>query len=473
LSDEYTNLKEEDRIGLLHEGSGPKVMNAFVEIIFDNSDGRLPIDKDEVAIKRAIGLKKDQYFLDKKVVTKSDIMNFLETAGFSRNNPYYIVKQGKINEISIAKDSFRLKILKEVAGSNVYDEKREESKNILKETEEKRQNILDVLKAIEDRLVQLEVEKEELKEFQKWDKMKRSIEYTIHNKELEHTQNKLNELQKTRTESALKSTEMYEKVNEVSEMIKVYQKEIKEIKAKEQILKDEYEQVNNERSDYISRKTRYELDLNDAIDDNRNSESLCKNADKELKQVNKLIVNCEENLKHISPQYEDIREQEEQLTRQRDLFEQERNELYAKQGRNTRFRTRDERDQWVANELDVINKALKDKHQLKGKLDAEVNDDRKCLIRYKAELESETKRSSEFQNEINQMTLEGFNINRRKDELITKRNDLWRRENALTQELTQIRDDHQKCEQNLRSITGRTILQGEQNSKNKCRAFLS
>jgi structural maintenance of chromosome 3 (chondroitin sulfate proteoglycan 6) len=95
LSDEYTNLKEEDRIGLLHEGSGPKVTGGFVEIIFDNSDGRLPIDKDEVAIKRAIGMKKDQYFLDKKVVIKSDILNFLETAGFSRNNPYYIVKQGK------------------------------------------------------------------------------------------------------------------------------------------------------------------------------------------------------------------------------------------------------------------------------------------------------------------------------------------------------------------------------------------
>ena len=43
-------------------------MSCFVEIIFDNKDGRLPIEKEEVAIKRAIGMKKDQYFLDKKVV---------------------------------------------------------------------------------------------------------------------------------------------------------------------------------------------------------------------------------------------------------------------------------------------------------------------------------------------------------------------------------------------------------------------
>ena len=30
---------------MLHEGTGPRVISAYVEIIFDNSDGRLPIDK--------------------------------------------------------------------------------------------------------------------------------------------------------------------------------------------------------------------------------------------------------------------------------------------------------------------------------------------------------------------------------------------------------------------------------------------
>jgi len=27
---------------------------------------------------------------------KADVMNVLESAGFSRSNPYYIVKQGKV-----------------------------------------------------------------------------------------------------------------------------------------------------------------------------------------------------------------------------------------------------------------------------------------------------------------------------------------------------------------------------------------
>ena len=44
---------------------------------------------------------------------------------------------------------------------------------------------------IEERLSTLEEEKEELKAYQDWDKMRRSLEYTIHDKELRDTREKL------------------------------------------------------------------------------------------------------------------------------------------------------------------------------------------------------------------------------------------------------------------------------------------
>lgn len=45
LSDEFSHLRPEQRQALLHEGTGPRVISAHVEIIFDNSDGRLPVSK--------------------------------------------------------------------------------------------------------------------------------------------------------------------------------------------------------------------------------------------------------------------------------------------------------------------------------------------------------------------------------------------------------------------------------------------
>ena len=65
-------------------------------------------------------------------------MNLLETAGFSKSNPYYIVKQGKITQLATATDPYRLKLLREVAGTRVYDEKREESRGALQEAGEGR-----------------------------------------------------------------------------------------------------------------------------------------------------------------------------------------------------------------------------------------------------------------------------------------------------------------------------------------------
>lgn len=54
----------------------------------------------------------------------------------------------QINQMATAPDSQRLKLLREVAGTRVYDDRREESKSILKETEGKLEKIEDFLRTI-------------------------------------------------------------------------------------------------------------------------------------------------------------------------------------------------------------------------------------------------------------------------------------------------------------------------------------
>ena len=43
LSDEFTHLRPEQRHALLHEGASNRVMTGYVEIIFDNTDNRVPV----------------------------------------------------------------------------------------------------------------------------------------------------------------------------------------------------------------------------------------------------------------------------------------------------------------------------------------------------------------------------------------------------------------------------------------------
>lgn len=61
-------------------------------------------------------------------------------------------------------------------------------------SEGKREKINELLKYIEERLHTLEDEKEELAQYQKWDKMRRALEYTIYNQELNETRAKLDEV---------------------------------------------------------------------------------------------------------------------------------------------------------------------------------------------------------------------------------------------------------------------------------------
>jgi structural maintenance of chromosome 3 (chondroitin sulfate proteoglycan 6) len=79
LAPKFANLRQEDRQHLLHEGAGSSVMAAYVEIIFDNSDGRLSVESEEVVLRRTIGHKKDEFFLNRKRVQKSEVQSLLES----------------------------------------------------------------------------------------------------------------------------------------------------------------------------------------------------------------------------------------------------------------------------------------------------------------------------------------------------------------------------------------------------------
>ena len=361
MSDEFSHLRPDQRQQLIHEGPGQRTMIAYVEIIFDNSDNRLPIDDPQVVLRRQIGLKKDQYYLNKKIVTRSDVMNVLESAGFSRSNPYYIVKQGKINQMATAPDSQRLKILREVAGTRIYDERKEESRVLLRDTESKLEKIMDLLKYIEERLQTLEGEKEELKEYQKWDKMRRALEYTIYNQELDESRKKQKELDSRRQNSSEVSEKLRENLQSLVEQIKDTGRELREVRSKAQGFRDEKEALVSENSTLLKEKTRLELRLKDLKDEVKGDSDSKKRAEKELTNLKDRIGENQSKLDTIKPEYEEMKRLEEDCTRQLSLKEQKRSELYAKQGRGSQFTSKGERDTWIQNELKSLRRNINDK----------------------------------------------------------------------------------------------------------------
>ncbi|CAN6456210.1 unnamed protein product [Victoria cruziana] len=358
LSDLFHNLRPEDRQALLHEGAGKQVISAFVEIVFDNSDNRIPVDKEEVCLRRTIGQKKDEYFLDKKHVTKTEVMNLLESAGFSRSNPYYVVQQGKIASLTLMKDSERLDLLKEIGGTRVYEERRRESLKIMQETGNKRKQIIQVVQYLEDRLKELDEEKEELKKYQQLDKQRRSLEYTIFDKELHETRSKLVEVEENRSRVSEKSASMHNEVSKAHEDLKKCEKEIKFLMKDSQTLSKEKETIEMQRTEAIKIHAQLELDVKDIEEKIASETRLQEEAKRDLKILEGEIQKSLKELEEIRPIYIARGNEEEEIAKKIMEREKRLSILYQKQGRATQFSSKSARDKWLQKEVNDLQSVL-------------------------------------------------------------------------------------------------------------------
>ena len=326
-------------------------MSAFVEIIFDNSDERFPTGKPELILRRTIGIKKDEYSLDRKNATKSDVMNLLESAGFSRSNPYYIVPQGRVTALTNMKDGERLTLLKEVAGTQVYEARRAESLKIMTETDNKRAKIDELLAYIKDRLSELEEEKEELRDYEEKNKERRCLQYTIDHREQEAIAAELEHLEELRQNGTDDTDDNRDRFMRGEQELAAVESEINKLKQEIELLLVDKRQLDDDKRDTAKEKARIELELNSLSEGFSSAEKTKTQHDREMKSLQNSVQQREEELNRILPDFNAQQVEETRIKIDLDNAEGMRQRLYAKQGRNSRFKNKRERDDWLRNEI--------------------------------------------------------------------------------------------------------------------------
>ncbi|KAI1212329.1 RecF/RecN/SMC protein [Annulohypoxylon truncatum] len=369
LSDAYTQMTREERQALLHEGSGSAVMSAYVEVIFDNSDDRFPTGNKEVILRRTIGLKKDEYSVDKKVSTKADVANLLEAAGFSRSNPYYIVPQGRVTALTNMKESDRLNLLKEVAGTQVYESRRAESLKIMTETNNKREKIDELLDYIKERLSELEEEKEELRDYQDKDRERRCLEYAYYHKDQVATQEALEELEDNRQGGMEDADENRETYNAGVKVIATLDAEIHKLQQQMELLRIDRRQLDEDRRESAKAIAHAELAVKNLTDGMSAQEQAKQQHDAELEEVKTAIAQREAELKKLIPDFEKAKRKEAEIKQALDSAEAGRQRLFTKQTRGSQFKSKGERDAWLRKEIDDLNVTLS--QQRANRLDAD------------------------------------------------------------------------------------------------------
>ncbi|KAL4803439.1 RecF/RecN/SMC [Aspergillus unguis] len=460
LSDAYTHLGREERQALLHEGSGSAVMSAYVEIIFDNSDDRFPTGKPELVLRRTIGLKKDEYTLDRKNATKSDVMNLLESAGFSRSNPYYIVPQGRITALTNMKDSERLNLLKEVAGTQVYEARRAESLKIMNETNSKRDKIDELLEFINERLAELEEEKEELRNFQDKDKERRCLEYTIYSREQQEISSFLDNLEEQR-QNGVEDTDVNRDrfIQGEKEMAQV-DADIAECKQQIEFLKVDKAQLEDERREASKALAQVELQAKSLTDNQAAAQALKTRHDEELKNVQTAIEERQTELQELVPRFNTAKDQEDDARTKLTESETTRQRLYAKQGRNSGFKNKSERDKWLHAEIKNNNTSISSVQSVLS----QTQEDIKELENNIALLEPETERLlQQIDGRGDTIQTVEHQVQGAKDErdrLMDQRKELWREEAKLDSILSNASSEVDRAERSLSQMMDHNTSRG-------------
>ena len=129
---------------------------ASAHIVFDNSNGWLPIDFTEVGMtRRAFRDGHNDYLLNGQQVRLRDLNELLAASGLSERT-YTILGQGLVDASLALKADERRKLFEEAAGVGLYRVRREEAIKRLDNTARNLERVLDIMSELEPRLRSLE-----------------------------------------------------------------------------------------------------------------------------------------------------------------------------------------------------------------------------------------------------------------------------------------------------------------------------
>ena len=161
------SLRGAKSLDVIFAGTQNRKSLGFAEasLVFDNSDGKLPIEYTEVTVTRKIYRSGETgYFINKVPCRLKDVLELFMDTGIGKDG-YSIIGQGKIDEILSNKSEDRRHIFEEAAGIVKYRTRKQESEKKLEHTKLNLLRINDILAEIEGNLGPLQVQSDKAKKY--------------------------------------------------------------------------------------------------------------------------------------------------------------------------------------------------------------------------------------------------------------------------------------------------------------------
>ena len=326
---------------------------AEASLVFDNNDGKLPIEYSEVTVTRRIYRTGETgYFINKTPCRLKDILELFMDTGIGKDG-YSIIGQGKIDEILSNKSEDRRHIFEEAAGIVKYRSRKEDSEKKLERAKLNLLRINDILSEIENNIEPLKIQSEKAKKFLSLREELKGIEVGLF---------------------------LYN--------IDLYKERLEKITADEEIMNSTYESEENSQKLKNEEKNNLKLEINNLIEEIEKMQNIGFESTNQIEKINSNINVSEErinNIKENNIRYEtEINELNEKIE---ELKEEEKQKIAKKEN--------------LYSNKEKFEKELKEKEEELSKLTTKLSSKQLEIENKKRIIEENTDNKYEMQNEIN------------------------------------------------------------------------
>ena len=386
------NLRGNKSEDIIFSGTQNRKALGYAEgsLIFDNSDGKLPIEYSEVTVTRKIYRSGETgYFINKTPCRLKDIVELFLDTGIGKDG-YSIIGQGKIDEILSNKSEDRRHIFEEAAGIVKFRVRKNESEKKLEQTKINLLRINDIIQEIESNIESLKLASEKAKHYLNLREELKGIEVGLFLYNINDFKNKISQVEE--------NEKVYiDQIENAETTIKEYEERRNKIKEQINFLIDQIEKMQKLSFEGEKKKEQFLSDIGIYQERIANNDSNKQRYEKEIEEIDSKNQDLEDEKKNKISKKTSLKENKDKF--EKELKEKE--EELAKYAATLSTKALE-----IENKKSIVEKNIDTKFELGNQLSTE-----------KANLENFEKLHKSIQSDLSDIISELDKANERRAEL--------------------------------------------------------
>ncbi|KRX01371.1 SMCs flexible hinge [Pseudocohnilembus persalinus] len=369
-----------------------------VEVEFDKpTNQNIPVLIGQgMSIKRVWTYEKekgDTFYINDQATTQSKLENALNLQGISRQNPYNIVQQGNVRQITKLDDQGIYSLLEEVTGVKQFQKKEKETRRILQDIDQENEDIKEILKEIQEKIQDLESKKGDYENFQEKETESKCLKYLLAEKQVEELQDKINKMEKLAND---KKNEILNLIPDSSQNQDQKQQIINytsQLRQEMQNLRQIEQNLSKQKLELQQLQNQEKIGLTQSQNQKNKMDEEELSTQQQNKQDNDNLSNLEKEFSKIEQEKESLINEVENLRDQYQLKEQELVPLLTQQqmSNKSQFKNIQERNQHLENNIKNLQESILKKEEEEKLQKQKIQEYETTINQQKQELEQKKK----------------------------------------------------------------------------------